>query len=143
MQSHESLGMGRKKEADMAQRMERGMRVANVVAAGLMDTLFVVFVILAWLTLGTAQGADPPKTIVFETKMGNVTFEHAKHQERVKGDCAVCHEKLFKQSREPINYKPGMHKPAEANKTACAGCHHAGGMAFESKGNCNTCHQKK
>ena len=58
------------------------------------------------------------------------------------GDCTACHEKLFPQSRAPLNYKAGMHKPAEAKKTSCAGCHHAGGTSFESKGNCNTCHQK-
>jgi c(7)-type cytochrome triheme protein len=118
------------------------MKAAAIVVAGLIATLFVVLLIPNFLTLGTAQGADPPKTMVFESKMGNVTFDHAKHQERVKGDCTVCHEKLFPQSRAPINYKAGMHKPAEAKKAACAGCHHAGGMSFESKGNCNTCHQK-
>jgi hypothetical protein len=35
-----------------------------------------------------------------------------------------------------------MHKTAEANKTACAACHVAGGMAFASTGNCAKCHVK-
>jgi c(7)-type cytochrome triheme protein len=91
---------------------------------------------------GLAQEKKAPDKIVFETKMGKVTFDHAKHGEREKGDCKVCHDKLFPQSREPINFKPGMHKPAEAKKTSCAACHVAGGKAFETKGNCNKCHVK-
>ena len=123
----------------MDQGISRTMKVATIVTAGLIATLFVVLVIPEWLTV---QGADPPKTMVFESKMGNVTFDHEKHQQRVKGDCTACHEKLFAQSRAPLNYKAGMHKPAETKKVSCAGCHHAGGPSFESKGNCNTCHQK-
>jgi c(7)-type cytochrome triheme protein len=73
--------------------------------------------------------------------MGNVTFLHAKHQEREK-DCKACHDKLFPQSKAPLNFKAGMHKVAEKKKSSCAGCHVAGGKAFESKGNCNKCHVK-
>ena len=90
-----------------------------------------------------AMAADAPTTLVFEAKMGNVTFDHTKHVERAKSDCKACHDKLFQQSRAPLNFKAGQHKPAEAAKTSCAGCHHAGGMAFETKGNCNKCHVKK
>lgn len=128
--------------AERIKRSERGMKAAIVVTAGLIAILFVVLMIPDFLTLGTVQGADEPKTIVYESKLGDVTFDHAKHSERVKADCTACHEKLFPQSRAPLNYGAGMHKPAEAKKTSCAGCHHAGGTAFESKGNCNTCHQK-
>ena len=109
----------------------------------LIDGIFLVFVVLGALTFGIARGAEkPPAKLVFESKMGKVTFDHAKHAERAKNDCAVCHEKLFPQSRAPLNYKAGLHKPAEAKKQSCAGCHVGGGAAFESKGNCNTCHQK-
>src|SRR5574341_1913188 len=90
----------------------------------------------------TAQEKKAPENLVFKSNMGDVTFDHAKHQEREKGDCKVCHPKLFQQSQAPLNFKAGMHKPAEASKTACAGCHHAGGKSFESKGNCNKCHVK-
>ncbi len=83
-----------------------------------------------------------PDKIVFQAKTGNVTFNHAKHLEREKGNCKTCHPGIFPQSKAPINYAPGMHKPAEAKKTACAACHVAGGKAFETKGNCNKCHVK-
>ena len=89
-----------------------------------------------------AMAADAPKSLVFESKMGNVTFDHTKHVERAKNDCKACHDKLFPQSKAPLNYKAGMHKPAEKAMTSCAGCHHAGGQAFEAKGNCNKCHVK-
>jgi c(7)-type cytochrome triheme protein len=82
-----------------------------------------------------------PDKIVFMTKMGNVAFNHAKHLEREKNDCKVCHDKFFPQSKAPINFGPA-HKMAEAKKASCAACHVAGGNAFESKGNCNKCHVK-
>ena len=87
--------------------------------------------------------ADAPEKLVFQTKMGNVTYQHAKHAERAKGDCKVCHDKLFQQSaKAPLNFKAGMHKPAEAAKTSCAACHVAGGTAFATAGSCAKCHVK-
>jgi c(7)-type cytochrome triheme protein len=84
----------------------------------------------------------PPETIVFTAKNGNVTFNHAAHTKRANNDCQTCHDKLFPQSRAPINFKAGLHKTAEAAKTSCGGCHTPGGPAFESKGNCAKCHAK-
>lgn len=90
-----------------------------------------------------AQEKKAPVKLVFESKMGKVTFDHAKHSEREKDDCKVCHDKLFPQdSKAPLNFKVGMHKPAEAKKISCGACHVAGGKAFETKGNCNKCHVK-
>lgn len=112
----------------------------------LIDSLFLLFLVLGLLTFGSLQAAhkEPPDKLVFESKLGNVTFDHAKHVEREKNDCTTCHPKLFPQSREePLNYKAGMHRPAEAKKQSCAGCHVEGGKSFASKGNCNTCHVKK
>jgi c(7)-type cytochrome triheme protein len=95
---------------------------------------------LAFNVLLLAQKA--PETIVFPTKMGNVTFNHAAHAKKANEDCKACHDKLFPQSKAAINYKGAMHKTAEAAHTACAGCHYAGGPSFESKGNCGKCHVK-
>jgi len=93
--------------------------------------------------LAFSQTKQPPTKLVFTTKNGNVTFDHAAHVMRAKGDCTTCHDKLFKQdSKAPLNYKAALHKTAETDKTACGFCHHAGGMSFESKGNCNKCHMK-
>jgi c(7)-type cytochrome triheme protein len=111
-----------------------------------MRVLFALLFALAWITLTPSQAQEkkPPEKLVFETKMGNVTFDHAKHLERAKNDCATCHEKLFQQSKTaPLNYKEKMHQVAEANKTSCAHCHVEGGMAFATKGKCTTCHVKK
>ena len=55
----------------------------------------------------------------------------------------VCHDKLFKQdAKAPLNFKAAIHKTAEAEKTSCGACHHPGGTAFETKGNCAKCHVK-
>jgi c(7)-type cytochrome triheme protein len=93
----------------------------------------------------SAQEKKAPDKIVFTAKTGNVTFDHAKHVEREKNDCKVCHDKLFPQSRVPINFKAGMHKPAEAAKSSCGACHVAGGKSFPASAtaNCTTkCHVK-
>jgi c(7)-type cytochrome triheme protein len=101
----------------------------------------LVSLCLALNLLGQAATKAPDK-IVFDAKMGKVTFDHAKHLEREKSDCKVCHDKIFPQSKAPLNFGAGMHKPAEAKKASCAACHIAGGKAFETKGNCNKCHVK-
>ena len=121
------------------------MRPTKFMMAAL-RTLFALIFVLAWATLtpSNAQDKTPPKTLTFESKMGNVTFDHAKHVERAKNDCTTCHEKLFPQSKEaPLNFKEKMHQVAEANKTSCGACHHPGGTAFATKGKCTTCHVKK
>jgi c(7)-type cytochrome triheme protein len=99
---------------------------------------------MALVGLGVlAQEKAPPEKLVFMTKNGNVTFNHADHIKRVKGDCSTCHDKLFQKSATaPLNYKPSLHKTAEMDKTSCGSCHRAGGAAFESKGNCAKCHMK-
>ena len=105
-------------------------------------SILLAVVLGATTLLSLAVAASAPDKLVFESKMGNVTFDHAKHGEREKGECTTCHDKLFPQSREPLNFKTGMHKPAEAKKESCGGCHHDGGKAFATKGNCNNCHVK-
>jgi c(7)-type cytochrome triheme protein len=89
-----------------------------------------------------AQGdkESAPK-LVFKSKKGDVTFDHAAHIMRAKGDCKTCHDSLFKQdATAKLNFKANVHKTAEKNMTSCGSCHRAGGTAFESKGNCNNCH---
>jgi c(7)-type cytochrome triheme protein len=101
---------------------------------------------IAVMTLGglvlLAQTKAPEK-LVFTTKQGNVTFDHAAHVTRAKNDCATCHDKVFQQSKTaPLNYKAAVHKTAENAKMSCGACHAPGGLAFESKGNCAKCHVK-
>jgi c(7)-type cytochrome triheme protein len=101
--------------------------------------------LIAILSLGYLAGAPvkPPEKLVFETKMGNVTFDHQAHVKAAKGECATCHPKLFQQSKTaPLNFKAAMHKTAEGNKSSCGACHRPGGAAFETKANCKRCHVK-
>ena len=103
----------------------------------------IALYVLSVAALGVlAQEKKPPLKLVFEAKMGNVTFDHAAHVKREKNDCKVCHDKLFPQEKAPLNFKAGMHKPAETAHTSCGACHSPGGAAFETKGNCNKCHVK-
>ncbi len=107
---------------------------------------YIAVMLVCLLTLTAlflfAQEKKAPATIVFDAKIGNVTFNHAKHVARAANDCKTCHPSVFPQSRAPINFKAGMHKPAEEAKTSCATCHVEGGKAFPVKGNCQKCHVK-
>ncbi len=96
-----------------------------------------------WGTAALSGATKAPEKLTFATKNGNVTFNHDAHVKRANNDCSACHDKLAPQdAKAALNYKAGMHKPAEAQKASCAGCHVAGGAAFESKGNCAKCHVK-
>jgi c(7)-type cytochrome triheme protein len=79
------------------------------------------------------QGNKPPLKLVFPSKAGDVTFNHAAHLKREKGDCTRCHDKLWPQSA----------KVAVKSSDGCSTCHHAGGKSFEMKGNCTRCHAAK
>ena len=99
------------------------------------------------LTLGLsgllAQDKKPPEKLTFTAKNGNVTFDHAAHVKRANGNCAACHPKLFPQDdKAALNFKAGVHKPAESAKTSCGACHTPGGAAFATTGNCAKCHMK-
>ncbi len=108
-----------------------------------MRVLSAMFAALLILTVYGAAQPKAPEKLIFKTKMGNVTFNHAQHVVRAKDNCKTCHTALWPMSATaPLNFKAGMHKPAEANKTSCGFCHHPGGAAFETKGNCAKCHVK-
>ena len=106
-----------------------------------LTSLLLLIAVAAGVSALLAQ--KPPEKLVFPSKMGNVTFNHAEHVKRAKGDCKTCHDKLFQQSSSaPLNFKANMHKTAEESKTSCGFCHVEGGMSFETKGNCAKCHAK-
>lgn len=112
-----------------------GMRFRRVAA-------LLSLIALAGLSV-LAQDKKAPDKLTFKSKMGDVVFNHAEHVKLAKNNCTTCHDKLWPQSATaPLNYKAAMHKTAEAKHTSCGFCHHPGGGAFESKGNCNRCHQK-
>ncbi len=103
-----------------------------------MRYLLSTIAVLALAGMGlVAQEKKAPAKLTFEAKTGNVTYDHAAHVKREKNDCKVCHDAVFQQSKAaPLNFKAGMHKPAEAAKKSCGFCHHAGGKAFGTMGNC-------
>ncbi len=112
-----------------------------------MRTLFSFLIagMILWGVAGVAAEKKPQEKLVFKATMGNVTFLHAKHAERDKGDCKVCHDTLFKQDLTvALGFKGDMHKTAVAKKTGCAAaaCHNTGGKAFVTTGNCTKCHVK-
>ena len=105
--------------------------------------LLLLLLLIALVGQGMAQTKKAPDKLTFKAKTGDVIFDHAQHVKAAKNNCNTCHDKLWPQSATaPLNYKAAMHKTAEAKHTSCGFCHHPGGGSFESKGNCNRCHQK-
>jgi c(7)-type cytochrome triheme protein len=102
-----------------------------------------IFALVMLAGLGVFAQPKAPEKLTFNTKMGNVTFNHAAHLMRAGGDCSKCHPSVFQQDKTaPLNFKANIHKTAETNKTSCGTCHNPSGPAFETKGNCNKCHVK-
>ena len=78
----------------------------------------------------SAEEKKPPAKLVFPSTSGSVTFDHAAHVRREKGDCQVCHPKFVPQSAKvPVK-----------SQTGCGPCHRADGRAFDMKGHCAKCH---
>ncbi len=103
----------------------------------------VVVLGAAGTMLAQEKKVEAPKApVVFETKMGAVSFDHTKHLAAVGGDCKACHPALFKQEKAPTGFT-APHSKVEAEKKSCGACHAPGGKAFETKGNCAKCHVKK
>ncbi len=90
----------------------------------------VAAVALVFFSAGTLLAAD---VMTFPAKMGDVQFNHKKHQEFVKGDCKTCHAK-----------KPGKIEGfgKDMAHKLCIDCHKT-----KSKGkgptSCKACHKKK
>ena len=108
----------------------------------LLPTLLLVFML--GLTGLLAQNKKPPVKLVLPAKNGNIVFDHSAHAKREKNDCKVCHPALFVQdAKSAVGFRP-PHKTEEDKMTSCGSCHHAGGVAFETKGNCTNgkCHVK-
>lgn len=90
-------------------------------------TLFVAAALIS-LAAGTAIADNKgPAEVKLPASMGDITFQHAKHQERV-ADCATCH-----------------HVGVDAG--ACSSCHDAKPDAPKAKKVfhklCKSCHKKE
>jgi cytochrome c553 len=84
----------------------------------------IVAVMLVAFAFTTAYAVD---VVTYESKKGNVTFDHKAHSEMM--DCAKCHE------GEPA--KIAVDKKG-AHKDTCKSCHKD--MGGPTK--CNDCHKK-
>jgi c(7)-type cytochrome triheme protein len=91
-------------------------------------------------SISTSDTPVLPGGLRFDTSLGTATFDHAQHVTLAKGDCVACHNKLFPMAKADLNYRAGLHRPAESARTSCAGCHAPSGSAFASADNCQRCH---
>jgi opacity protein-like surface antigen len=79
------------------------------------------------LTLICAVAAMAADVISLPAKNGNITFEHKKHQDRLK-DCKLCHEKApgkIEGLGKDWAHKTckGCHEEKKAGPTKCGECH--------------------
>ena len=84
----------------------------------------ITAVALIMFSATTVLAAD---TMTFQTKNGDVTFPHKKHQEMLK-DCKICHEKgpgKIQDFSKEWAHKTcrGCHSDKGAGPTKCAECH--------------------
>ncbi len=100
-------------------------------------TLAVILVAALTFVVGTAMAVAPGKTQEWETSMGKVVFDGQKHKDAGLS-CADCHPNIFKMKGGSFDATLDDHN---AGKDYCWACHN-GTKAFESKGNCEKCHQK-
>jgi c(7)-type cytochrome triheme protein len=108
----------------------------------LLATATAIAAVLAAGMIFSPSAGEAPANLVFESKAGAVTFDHAKHVERARADCATCHPGLWLAGKGDLGYKASMHKKAETDQVSCGACHRPEGQAFESKNNCKRCHVK-
>ena len=118
-------------------RSLHAVRIAWRRAAAILPLMFLGLTGLA------AQGPEPPVTLRFAAKPGEVLFLHYAHAKRESNKCSVCHPSVFTQnSHAPLNYRE--HAKAEAAKTSCGTCHRAGGKAFSGAIACSgVCHASR
>jgi hypothetical protein len=85
-------------------------------------------ILIALLTFVGATVAIAADSYTYENAKGNITFNHKAHQERLKGDCAKCHEGT--PAKIAVNKDFGH--------TTCKGCH----KEMNGPTKCNDCHKK-
>ncbi len=81
---------------------------------------------LTIFSAGLALAAGP-ETISLPAKMGNVSFNHKKHQDMLK-DCKICHEKgpgKIEGFGKDMAHKTckGCHEEKKQGPTKCGECH--------------------
>jgi c(7)-type cytochrome triheme protein len=95
-----------------------------------MSRMLWFFVLATAAFTADEKEKKPPEKLVFRSKAGDVAFFHYEHVKREKGDCTVCHDKLWPQSSQvPLKGSSG-----------CRTCHHTGGKSFDTKTACERCH---
>jgi c(7)-type cytochrome triheme protein len=87
-----------------------------------MKRLVVMLLVLVFVGIGVAIAAD---TVTYETKQGNVTFNHKAHGEKLK--CDACHKGTPAKIEVTKDLAHGAlckdcHK-AQSGPTKCGDCH--------------------
>jgi hypothetical protein len=116
----------------------------------------VALVALTGIIVLAAEIPADKEVIVFEAKLGKMTFKHSEHADRI-GDCTTCHHKVEGDAvpqpcsacHMPKEEKDGAPKLKNAVHDSCQGCHQekvdAGEKAGPVKGakECKKCHIKE
>ena len=109
------------------------------------QTLVLAAVLSAICMAGPNDGQKTfPVRLIIPATYGGVNFNHFGHAEREKFECGACHNSTQwpQDHKAPLNYKEADHRSADTTRHSCAACHHTGGKAFATSGNCAArCHQ--
>ncbi len=99
--------------------------------------LLVVFAFVGSAIVAVASDKGPAE-VKFDVKMGNVTFNHAAHQELV-ADCATCHHTGGFESCKSCHDGTKAPKSKDAFHNSCKDCHKKEGKGPQK---CKECHVK-
>ncbi len=94
----------------------------------------VAFVSMAAISFAADKG---PAQMKFEAKMGTVSFDHAKHQERT--DCATCHHSGEYKACDSCHDGTAAPKAKDAFHKNCKDCHKE---KQQGPTKCKECHVK-
>ncbi|WP_020676586.1 cytochrome c3 family protein [Geopsychrobacter electrodiphilus] len=102
---------------------------------------FIVLLIVGCITATVmgAMAADGPAEIKLSSKMGDVTFSHAKHQSKI-AECTECHHKGLETPKctSCHGVKAGIPDAKKVFHAQCKGCHAKSGGPTK----CKDCHVK-
>ena len=90
--------------------------------------ILIITVMFLLISVGV-YAIDPAGIVIYETKNGNVTFDHTWHMKKVQGNCKVCH-KDSKPEKILVDKKYGHGD--------CKLCH----ILISGPTECKECHKK-
>jgi len=107
----------------------------------LLDGVLLCMSVVCLLSV-SAQEVKPPTKLVFQTKMGNVTYDHAATSNAPRRLQSVPRQAFPAVGQGSTELQTGHAQDGGSEQNRLCGLPRRGGMAFPTAGNCAKCHVK-